>query len=100
MTENKEWFETYKTVHSGSVIMDDNASCKVFGIKNINVKMFEVIVKTLCDVRHVPGLGKNLISLGTLDSNRVSYKKHQWNTESEKRCHDNNEGVEIGREHL
>jgi hypothetical protein len=36
--------------------------------------MFDGVVKTLCDVRHVPDVEKNLISLGTLDSNSFGYK--------------------------
>jgi hypothetical protein len=31
-------------------------------------------VRTLCDVRHVPEVEKNLILLGTLDSNGYGYK--------------------------
>ncbi|KAK3010795.1 hypothetical protein RJ639_011899 [Escallonia herrerae] len=36
--------------------------------------MHDGIVRTLTDVRHVPELRKNLISLGTLDSNGCSYR--------------------------
>jgi hypothetical protein len=36
--------------------------------------MFDGVVRTLCDVRHVPDVEKNLISLGTLNSNGFSYK--------------------------
>ena len=32
------------------------------------------MVRTLCDVRHVPKVEKNLISLGILDSNGYGYK--------------------------
>ena len=35
--------------------------------------MFDGVIRTLCDVRHVPDLRKNLISLGTLYSNGFSY---------------------------
>ena len=41
---------------------------------NIKVKMFDGVIRTLCNVRHVPNLRKNLISLGTLDSNSFNYK--------------------------
>ena len=54
--------------------MGNDASCKVVGIGNIRIKMFDVVVRMLCDVRHVPDLRKNLISLGTLDCNGFSYK--------------------------
>ncbi|KAK2975034.1 hypothetical protein RJ640_023931 [Escallonia rubra] len=36
--------------------------------------MYDGIVRTLTDVRHVPELRKNLISLGMLDSNGCSYR--------------------------
>ncbi|KAK2970265.1 hypothetical protein RJ640_000824 [Escallonia rubra] len=36
--------------------------------------MHDGIVRTLTDVRHVPELRKNLISLGTLDSNDYRYR--------------------------
>ena len=54
--------------------MGNDASCKVTGIGNIRIKMFDGIVRTLCDVRHVPYLRKNLISLGTLNCKGFSYK--------------------------
>ena len=36
--------------------------------------MFDGVVRTLCDVKYVPKVEKNLISLGTLDSNSYDYK--------------------------
>ena len=45
------------------------ATCKVVGVGSIQMKMFDGMVRTLSDVRHVPWLRKNLISLGTLDKN-------------------------------
>ncbi|KAK2979458.1 hypothetical protein RJ640_015087 [Escallonia rubra] len=38
------------------------------GIGTIKIKMFNGIVRTLGDVRYIPDLKKNFISLGTLDS--------------------------------
>ena len=35
MTPNKDWFNTYKSVNSGSILMGNDASCKVAGIGNI-----------------------------------------------------------------
>ena len=74
MTPNKDWFHTYRSINSSSIIMGKDASCKVVGIGNIKIKMFDGVVTTLCDVRHVPDLRKNLISLGTLNCKRFSYK--------------------------
>ena len=54
--------------------MDNDASCKVIKIGTARIKMFQSIVRTLCDAMHVPELTKNLVSLGTLDSNGQSYR--------------------------
>ena len=48
--------------------MGNDISCKFVGIGSIRIKMFDGSVKILTDVRHVPELRKNLISLGVLDS--------------------------------
>ena len=74
MTPNKDWFNTYRSINSGFVLMGNDASCKVARIWNIRIKMFDGVVRTLCDVRHVPDLRKNMISLGTLNYNGFSYK--------------------------
>jgi hypothetical protein len=68
VTPNRDWFDTYRSVNSGIVTMGNGAHCKITGIGNIRIKMFDGVVRTLCDVRHVPEVEKNLISLGTLDS--------------------------------
>jgi hypothetical protein len=74
VTPNKDWFDTYRPVNSGIVTMGNSAHCKITGIGNIRIKMFNGVVRTLCNVRHVQEVEKNLISLGTLDSNSYSYK--------------------------
>ncbi|KAG8491630.1 hypothetical protein CXB51_014990 [Gossypium anomalum] len=68
MSPNRDWFITYETVSKGVVLMGNNASCKIADVGTIKVKMFDGVVRTLSDVRHVPELKKNLISLSTLDS--------------------------------
>ena len=70
---NKDWFDTYKSVNSCIVTMGNSAYCKITSIGNIRIKMFDSIVRTLCDVRYVLEVEKNLISLGTLDSNGYFY---------------------------
>ena len=74
VTPNKDWFDTYRLVNSSYVLMGNDASCRVFRMGNIGVKMLDGVIRTLCDVRHVSNLRKNLISLGTLDNNGFSYK--------------------------
>ena len=73
LTPNKDWLDNYKLVNFGFILMGNNDQCKVVGIENIKIKMFDV-VKTLCDVRCISDLKKNLILLGILDHNRLSFK--------------------------
>ena len=74
VTPNKDCFDTYRLVNFSSILIGNDASCKVVEIGNIKIKMFDGVVTTLCDVRHIPELRKNLILLGALDSNKFCYK--------------------------
>ncbi|KAG8489027.1 hypothetical protein CXB51_017119 [Gossypium anomalum] len=73
MSPNRDWFTTYETVSEGVILMGNNASCKIAGVGTIKVKMFDGVVRTLSDVRHVPELKRNFISLSTLDSKGYRY---------------------------
>ncbi|KAG8489165.1 hypothetical protein CXB51_017148 [Gossypium anomalum] len=77
LSPNRDWFTTYEIVSEVVVLMGNNASCKIAGVGTIKVKMFDRVVRTLSDVRHVPELKRNLISLSTLDS-----KGYRYTTES------------------
>lgn len=44
------------------------------GKGKITIRMHNGVVQTLCDIRHVPKLKKNLISLSTLHRNSFGYK--------------------------
>ena len=46
--------------------MVNDVVCKTVGIGNIRMRMFDGQVLTLANVQHVPGLKKNLLSLGAL----------------------------------
>ena len=48
--------------------MGNDSACKTKGIGKIRLKMHDGAVRVLTDVRYVPDLKKNLISLGALDS--------------------------------
>jgi hypothetical protein len=62
------------SVNYDIVTIGNGAHCKITSIGNIRIKMFDGVVRTLCDVKHVPEVEKNLISLATLDSNGYGYK--------------------------
>ncbi|KAG8477766.1 hypothetical protein CXB51_027752 [Gossypium anomalum] len=73
MSPNRDWFTTYETVSGGVVLIGNNASCIIAGVGTIKVKMFDGVVRTLSDIRHVPELKRNLISLSTINSKGYRY---------------------------
>jgi len=69
ITPNKEWFTTYRSANSSCVYLGDDRCCNIVGIGDVRIRMYDGTVRTLCDVRHIPELKKNLISLGNLHKN-------------------------------
>lgn len=49
--------------------MGNDVTCNIVGIGSIQLQMFDGTTKILTDVRHVPDLRKNPISLEALDTN-------------------------------
>ena len=47
--------------------MGDNNPREIVGIGSVQIKMHDGMIRTLKDVRHIPGMARNLISLSTLD---------------------------------
>ena len=67
MTCNKHWLHNYKEIDGGKVVLGNNETCQVKGIGDVTIQMYDGIERTLKDVRYIPELVRNLISLGTLD---------------------------------
>ena len=67
MCPNNNIFINYEAYDGGLVVMGNDAMCKVIGRGIIRLRMFDGMTKELVDVRHVPNLKRNLISLGMLD---------------------------------
>jgi len=59
-------FLVLKKLDECSVIMDDDRPCHMEGIGTVLVKMFDGMVWELKNVRYVPQLKRNLISIGAL----------------------------------
>ena len=68
MHPHRSWFPSYQTIDGGIVPMGNNILCKFDGVGSVEIKMLDSIIRTLIEVRHVPQLEKNLISLVALDS--------------------------------
>jgi len=53
MASHREWFLNNKDIGGGKVILGDNHECNIKGIGDIQLRMHDVLVKTLKYVRHV-----------------------------------------------
>lgn len=74
MCPMKSWFESIQESDQGLVILGNDKACKVKGIGSIRLRMHDGSSNILQQVRYVPELKRNLISLGTLESIGYSFK--------------------------
>ena len=79
MCPNIDFFKTFEQVDGGKVLLGNNLACKVAGIGTINIRMFDGIERDLKQVRYVPELKRNLISLGVMDQASCSIKAENGN---------------------
>jgi hypothetical protein len=74
ITPNKDWLDTYKLVNYSSILIGNNDPCKVVGIRNTKIIIFDDVVRISCEVKYISNLRKNLILLGTLNYNGFNLK--------------------------
>ena len=74
MCPRRDWFSSYQEVNGRKVLLGNNMSYSVVGIGTMAINMFDGMTRTLKEVRHVPDLKRNLISLRTLDESGYSFK--------------------------
>jgi len=60
---NRNWFSNFKKLDGCSVVMGDDHPCNMKGICTVLIKMFNGMVRKLKEMRYVPQLKKNLISV-------------------------------------
>jgi hypothetical protein len=65
---HRDWFSDYVQSHVGEVIIGDGSTCEIIGIGSIYIQVHDGSIKKLIDVRFVPKLKRNLISLSTLEA--------------------------------
>ncbi|KAH9669963.1 hypothetical protein KPL70_022004 [Citrus sinensis] len=74
MCPNKSFFKTFESVNGGKVLLGNNLACKVAGIGTISLKLHDGVTRDLHQVRYVPDLKRNLISLGMVDQSGCTIK--------------------------
>ncbi|KAH9668238.1 hypothetical protein KPL70_021339 [Citrus sinensis] len=67
MTPFKDYFTEYHIFDGGRVMMGNNAMCRVIGIGTVKLRLQDGTLLMIKQVRHVPDLKRNLISLGMFD---------------------------------
>ena len=53
--------------------MGNDSTCSMDGVDTILIKMFNGIMKTLKDVRYVPQMKKNFISIEVLEAHSLEF---------------------------
>nr|GEV27719.1 retrovirus-related Pol polyprotein from transposon TNT 1-94 [Tanacetum cinerariifolium] len=67
MTPRRDFLFIFKEFNGGTVLLGNNRACASMGIGNVRVQMKDGSSFMLENVRYIPELKRNLISLGTLD---------------------------------
>ncbi|CAA7024021.1 unnamed protein product [Microthlaspi erraticum] len=74
MTPRKDLFLEFKEVSNGKVRMANDSVSDVRGVGSVRFKNPDNTTFVLHDVRYMPGISKNLISMGTLEGKGCEFK--------------------------
>nr|GFC04659.1 zinc finger, CCHC-type [Tanacetum cinerariifolium] len=74
MTPRRGFLFDFKEFNGGMVLLGDKRSCAIMGIGKVRVQMKDGLSFVLENVRYIPELKRNLISLGTLDREGYTVK--------------------------
>lgn len=64
----RECFFSYEKLDTGVVLMGNDNPCRTVEIGTIRFKLHDEMIMELTEVRHIPDMTHNLISLGMLES--------------------------------
>jgi hypothetical protein len=74
MCPHRDWFSSFEPLSNGGSVLDyDDSPCKIEGISSVKIKMFDGMIRTLTDVRYIPGMKRNLVSLSFFDGKGYHY---------------------------
>ncbi|GKE93699.1 retrovirus-related pol polyprotein from transposon TNT 1-94 [Tanacetum coccineum] len=74
MTPKRGFLFDFKEFNGGTVLLGDNRACAIMGIGKVRVRTKDGSSFMLENVRYIPELKRNLISLGTLDREGYTVK--------------------------
>uniref|UniRef100_A0ACD5Y5J0 Uncharacterized protein n=1 Tax=Avena sativa TaxID=4498 RepID=A0ACD5Y5J0_AVESA len=71
---NKDWFSSYESVQTGDFVRVGNDNpCHIVGVGSVKIKTHDGVTRTLNEVKHIPSMARNLISLSTMDVDGYKY---------------------------
>ena len=65
---NRAWFSSFEKLDGCYTVMDDDHPRNIEGMGIVHIKMDDGIIRQLKEVRYVPQLKRNLISVGALEA--------------------------------
>ena len=74
MTNNKSWIRDLRHQKIGKVIFGNGQTCAIEGIGNVMFRLDDGTLREIKDVRYVPNLARNLISLSMFDDAGFEFK--------------------------
>uniref|UniRef100_A0ACD5ZRV2 Uncharacterized protein n=1 Tax=Avena sativa TaxID=4498 RepID=A0ACD5ZRV2_AVESA len=71
---NKDWFSSYESVQTGDFVRVGNDNpCHIVGVGSVKIRTHYGVTRTLSEVKHIPSMARNLISLSTMDVDGYKY---------------------------
>uniref|UniRef100_A0ACD5ZUM4 Uncharacterized protein n=1 Tax=Avena sativa TaxID=4498 RepID=A0ACD5ZUM4_AVESA len=71
---NKDWFSSYESVQTGDFVRVENDNpCHIVGVGSVKIRTHDGVTRTLSEVKHIPSMARNLISLSTMDVDGYKY---------------------------
>ena len=67
MCPNEDWFTELEHQEGGTVLLGNDQACAVKGGGSIKHRLHDGSLRLLQEVRYIPPLRRNLISLGSLE---------------------------------
>uniref|UniRef100_A0ACD5UZL7 Uncharacterized protein n=1 Tax=Avena sativa TaxID=4498 RepID=A0ACD5UZL7_AVESA len=71
---NKDWFSSYEYVQTGDFVRVGNDNpCHIVGVGSVKIRTHDGVTRMLSEVKHIPSMARNLISLSTMDVDGYKY---------------------------
>jgi len=74
MTPNYLWLQVFTTFKGCSIFLGDNKFCKIITVGTTNFCLHDGTKRVLEEVRFIPSLKQNIISLSELDNKGICLK--------------------------